>query len=783
LRSVWVFALLGVALALCAALLLRTPVSGDLSAFLPRSPSPAQQLLVDQLREGVVSRLVLVALEGESEGTGSTQLAQLSETMRGRLAADPHFVSVNNGARGPLEAEGQLLFERRYLLSPAVTPARFTRDGLHAALERNLELLASPVSMLASEWIAADPTGEMLELMDLLDAGDGPQKRHGVWFSRDGSRALMILQTQAEGYDLEAQAAAVQSIRWAFAHARAQAGMPARLLLSGPGVFAVSARHAIKHDALRLSLIASMLASALLLYAFRSLWIVVLTLIPVTCGALAGAAAVSLGFGAIHGVTLGFGMTLMGEAVDYAVYLFTHIDARNSAASALRRLWPALVVGMLTSVFGYGAMLFSGFPGLAQLGLFSIVGVMAALLVTRVVLPRLVPDDLAVLELAHLAAPMRCMMSPLQRLRLPAAALVVFGLAWLVSQGGARWDDDLSSLSPIAQADKALDQALRADLGAPDVRHVLIVSGTSAQGALEAAETMGEALEPLRAQGHIAGFDSPARYLPSMSAQRARQAAIPDAPTLEQRMNEAAEGLPYRSEIFKPFLAAASAARVSALLERADLERSAYALKLDSLLLERRGTWYAILPLRGVADVSPVSYAAQRTGLPGAVLLDVKQEADALYRGYRDRALLFALIGAAAMFVLLWGALRSLRRAFDVALPIVGAIVTACLVLAVAEVRLTLFHLVALLLVAGVGSNYALLLERRALLAGDSVRSLAAVVLCSGSTVIAFGLLALSSTPVLSAIGSTVALGAVLIVVFALMFGPRPDELVMFRKH
>ncbi|MBT9497068.1 MAG: hypothetical protein IV103_07290, partial [Zoogloea sp.] len=51
-------------LALCATLALRAHYSADMSAFLPRNPTPAQQLLVEQLTEGVLSRLLLVGIEG-----------------------------------------------------------------------------------------------------------------------------------------------------------------------------------------------------------------------------------------------------------------------------------------------------------------------------------------------------------------------------------------------------------------------------------------------------------------------------------------------------------------------------------------------------------------------------------------------------------------------------------------------------------------------------------------------------------------------------------------------
>ena len=50
--------------AVCVLIVVRTEFSTDLAAFLPRSPTPAQQILVDELREGVVSRLILIGIEG-----------------------------------------------------------------------------------------------------------------------------------------------------------------------------------------------------------------------------------------------------------------------------------------------------------------------------------------------------------------------------------------------------------------------------------------------------------------------------------------------------------------------------------------------------------------------------------------------------------------------------------------------------------------------------------------------------------------------------------------------
>jgi predicted exporter len=99
--------------------------------------------------------------------------------------------------------------------------------------------------------------------------------------------------------------------------------------------------------------------------------------------------------------------------------------------------------------------------------------------------------------------------------------------------------------------------------------------------------------------------------------------------------------------------------------------------------------------------------------------------------------------------------------------PIASAVAAAAAILLVAGTKLTLFHLVALLLVAGVGSNYALFFEREPPGEDDRQRTVFAVAFCAATTALAFGLLAWSQVPVLKMIGATAAIGAVASLAFA----------------
>jgi predicted exporter len=268
-------------------------------------------------------------------------------------------------------------------------------------------------------------------------------------------------------------------------------------------VFAVESRSGIKRDAMRFSILGTLLVSAILLFVYRSVRVLALTLVPVASGALAGIAAVSVVFGSVHGVTLGFGATLIGEAVDYAIYLFTNTAPGSTPQKTLQRIWPTLRLGMLTSAFGFGAMLFSGFPGLSQLGLFSIAGLAVAVAVTRWVLPELVPPGYHVRTAAGLGPSLMRLLARAHHLRKPLLLLVIAAVALLAAGGSAVWDDELSSLSPVPLPVQQLDRQMRADVGAPDVGPLIVVSDDSEQGVLEIAEQVGLTLATCRPRVYL----------------------------------------------------------------------------------------------------------------------------------------------------------------------------------------------------------------------------------------------------------------------------------------
>jgi len=314
----------------------------------------------------------------------------------------------------------------------------------------------------------------------------------------------------------------------------------------------------------------------------------------------------------------------------------------------------------------------------------------------------------------------------------------------------------------------------------------------------------------------IQGFESPSRYLPSVALQRARQAALPQRAALSANLDQATQGLPLRAAKLGAFLDDVEAARHVAPLTPADVRGSSLATALDALLLCHANQCDALLPLHAPAVDVPggIDHARIRQALnhlmpesPGGVqaqapsqpilFIDLKEQTDRVYAGYLHQAIWLSAAGLMAIIVLLALVLRSARRMVRVIAPLGAAVVVVAALLTLSGAQLTLLHLVGMLLVVALGSNYALFFEAAHNRdAQDAARenaqensqdnpqensqgmqpaTVASLLFANLSTIAGFGVLAFSSVPLLRSFGETVAPGALLVLVFSAMLS-RPTR-------
>jgi predicted exporter len=724
-------------------------VGTDLRLFLPPAATLQQRVLLEGIGEGPVVRQLLVALEGDDPA----RLAAASRSLAARLRESPAFDRVANGAAVPVPP---WVSEYRYLLSPEMDHHRLDAETLRAALEERLQDLASPASSFVEPLVASDPTLETLAVAEHWLQRSTPRLLHGVWFDAAGRRALLSVETAAAGFDPDRQQRSLDTLEAAFGAVRDES--PMRMTVTGPGRFAALMKEKTQREATWLGAGATAILLVLLFFAYRRALALLLATLPLATAGLSGLACISLSYGEVHGITLGFGFTLIGVAQDYPIHLLSHQRRGLDPLANARALWRTLATGIAATCVAYLAFIASGVAGLAQLGWFTVSGLAVAGLATRYLLPRISGEDFKDTAGAPWLGRVE---SVLTRPAFPPAAQAAFAAACVLTAviaPGPFWDNDLAKLTPVPPALLATDAELRRELRAPDARHLAVVSAPTHEQALRRLEDLTQGLEGLVARGAIAGFDHMARYLPSMRRQRSRQDSLPGAAKAAADLAAARQGLPYRNNAFDPFLRALTDSRALEPLTPEALAGTDVASVIEALSRQASGTVQAFVTFADVRDPARIADWAQAAG-DDVVIVDLKRESEALVARQRGRILLCLAFAAALLVVVVRASLGDWQRTARVVAPMVLSTVAVIAALRLVGEPLNLFHLVSLVLSAGLGLDYSLFFERSAGETAERLRTLHGLLVCAASTLAVFVLLSLSTVAVLRTIGLTVALG------------------------
>ncbi|NBB93679.1 MAG: hypothetical protein GVY32_10980 [Gammaproteobacteria bacterium] len=710
-----------------------------LDAFLPQAGTDQQRIVVDQLASGAAGRLIIAGVEGGP----TTALAETSRALTRAWRELPGVARVDNGDWSDEAAVLEKLMQARFVLSEAI-PARIEPGALAETLDQRLADLALGGGRI-EPMVARDPLGLVEGLAERLAGGRQARRIDGAWFDAAGQRALLVVQSAHPPYAVEQQDGLLDALRANFARV-APAGQD--LVLAGAPVIGVASADASRADALRLSLWGSALVVLVLAFAWRSASAMLAGAVPLLVAIVCGLAVTVLAFDRVHGLTLAFGFTLLGVALDYPVHLFCHADRRALAATA-RNIRAPLLLGVASTLIAYVAIWLSDSPGLAQLGAFSAAGLAGAALAT-LMLPALDP-----------ALPRRAQPTRVKPVNWPAVPLLlaIAALGVLVWQGEARWSNDLSRLSPVDRGQVAADRSLRAAVGGGDVRYLLANRGDDLESVLRADERTVELLEVARERGLIEGWQAVSELLPSDATQNRRLADWPEAGVMRQRLVEA--GTAFRADAFEPFLEDLARARARGPIDRAFWNGTPLAARVDSQLMQTGSGWRALIQPVGLDAPGELDqFLAERDA--GARLVDLVEGSQAMVAAWRQEAGLSLGIAAALIVLLLWLRLRKPAETLAVLLPPVAAVLVTAAVMSLLDNGLTIVHLIGLLLTAGIGLDYALFSRSFHRDPPAAARSRRAINTCAVSTGGVFFLLGQSSIGMLQMLGLTVALGILL---------------------
>lgn len=713
----------------------------DVLALLPASdPSPeagrAARLLADGVSRQVV--VLLGAPDWQAARAAAAQwrsaLAQADAPLR-PAAADP-------GADALLQ-----FYEpwRARLLTPA------QRDELQRAepavlVQRALALLHQPgLGGLAD--FASDPLGLWPQWLQARAAQSRARPRDGELWVAGGGMEWVVLRYEITGAPFSLSGDAVYQPALDAALRAAQAAVPqAQSLAAGLPLHAEASAVRASREVNTIGW-GSLAAVVLLAWlAFRRLGPLALTALSLAVGVATGLCVTGLVFGQVHLLTLVFGASLVGVAEDYGIHYFAARQGQPAARprALMRSLLPGLLLALATSVLAYLALGLAPFPGLRQMAVFSAAGLVGAFLTALCWFPlldRSVPRD------SRFAAAVRGSLAKWPRWRpsrfawtLAAgiAALAVAGLLQL------RASDDLR----VWQGSPARLQQMQVQagrlLGTPSVAQFYLVRGGTAQEVLEREEALKRVLDPVVARGAFSGYAAVSDWVPSLRQQEA------DA-RLRQRVEQ--QVLAGVNEVLGEKLVRRPGAAQPLTLQ-AWLAAPASAAARALWLGEADGQFGTVVMLQGLQDAALLPELQRiASQVEGVRWVDRAGEVSAVLARYRVAMTALLVAGHVLVLAALWSRFR--REAWRAWLPTALASVLAVAVQGWVGQPFQLSHVLALLLLLGMGVDYGIFLLEHD---GDGAAWLA-VVLGAASTWLAFGLLALSSTPALHAFGLTLMIG------------------------
>lgn len=507
----------------------------------------------------------------------------------------------------------------------------------------------------------------------------------------------------------------------------------------------------------------SLLAIVVLLWmVFRSVRPLALVSLSLAIGWAAGVSATALAFGSVHLLTLVFGASLLGVAVDYGIHYFASRQGRRELGShaLMRHLLPGLLLAWSTSAVAYLALGIAPFPGLRQMAVFSGAGLAAAFLTVACWVPLL---DRGPRPMSRFGRAIAGSLAAWPRLCLQRrsawwaiAALSVFTVLGLLR---LEVRDDMRSLQSSPATLLTQQRQIEGLLALPSPAQFYLVRGNSAEQVLQREERLAARLDALIADATLSGYRATAEWVPSRSRQHADAQLTARLETLALRRASAAVG----ESVARPAFATTD-------LRVEDWLQQPLSIPFRPAWLGQMGdTWASVVMLDGIGARTDLALLQrQAAAVPGVRWVDRTADISRLLGHYRKMMGWLLLAGFALVALMLTLRYRSL--AWRALLPTALAGLLTLAAMAWLGEPLQLFTVLALLLLLGMGIDYGIfLLEHQ----GDGASWLA-VSLGAASTLLAFGLLALSATPALHTFGLTLLFGIGLVWLLSPLLRPLP---------
>ncbi|GAA5017281.1 bifunctional glycerol-3-phosphate dehydrogenase/glycerol-3-phosphate acyltransferase [Acinetobacter puyangensis] len=722
-------------------------IQSNIFALLPQiSDNPKLLQSYDKVSEQI-NHKVFVMLQTQDEAQLNQATQQLLQQATGSQLWQPIQPSLD------VDQFGQMLFQYRTGLLSQEDRELLLQQDYAALTEKSMLQLLSPGVPITAQMLQQDPL--LLFPRYLLEKSQHNQQnieleqgwatlREPLDNGQTQLSRLIVLELRQSTYQIDNQQ---QTLAWIQQQTAQLQQAHVQATWTGTLLFASAGTQSAQKEISTIGVGSSIGIVLLVLFGFRSLRPLLTEFIAVSTGSLIAFAVTHWIFGEIHLMTLVFGASLIGVCVDFSFYFMAmqSISHEKNGFRILMPLLPSLFMGLMTTIIAYFFLSFTPFPAFKQISVFSMVGLFSAWLTTVLLLPRLPAlNAKPALKRLHFLGEIRnkIVIYPKRRYAM-IAVIVLFSLAGL-SQ--VRFNDDIHNLQSADVTLKQADQNIRQRFGQQQGNDYFIVTGSTAEHVVQQEQQLLERLQLLQQQGKIEQIQAIGQWL---------------NPALQQQNVELLQAIPHTILIDYAEAMGLSVADTlkwqQQLAQQSQLTMQQFAQHpLAQLAISDHER---VVLLQGIQDRQALGQL-QNEYVYFMQPVQTLSEQFALHRQHAQWLLLAAIVTLAVILGMLYGR----KSVLELMLPVSMALACTFAIQAYLGIELNLFSIMATFLILGIGVDYAIFYRHAE---QHSFVVAMALFLCMLSTLLGFGLLALSNTYAIFCFGMTVLIGVILSFVFA----------------
>ncbi len=721
----------------------------DLMALLPREEQdPVLQRADDAVTKALSRRIIiLIGHENRMLARAASLNIKQSLTLSGLVE-----LSADNLDKDRFQQMGKLYFPYRYGLLTE-RDRQYLQDGKGQIIAtRAVSQIYGLIGMADAKLLQNDP---FLLLPSFFTSLPLPLSRLNIddgmlSLQENGKTWIMVVgQVNADVFSFETQEK-INTTYKEILRSQKEKYPGLEMLHLGAVFFAHEGAQKAMGESSIISIVSIICTIFLVIAVFRALNPLWLSLLVMGVGVIVALSMSLLIFGELHVGALLFGVSLIGVSVDYSFQYCSEIFANDSATpyERLQRVRPAITIGTLTTVIGYLTLFLAPFPGLHQITVFSVIGLISAWLTVILWLPAL--DRTAIPEHGKsLLAMAERMFAFWQHPRYRPVRLGLLIAALLIALAGYSQfhsDDDVRRMQSLSSELKIEQEEVQKRIGSTQSNQFFLIQAPDDETALQCEEQLAQQLYPQIAKGALAGFQSPSNYIPSAQRQRDNRRLVMEQLYLLLDKQIAMLHLPS-----KPVLPNNNAP----ILTLDHVKEIGPLSFLSFLLLEKSANeTIHVVVLEDVKDIPSIRAIANT--ITGVRFIDPAGDFSRLLGKYRMRALALIVLSAVLMVPIIFWRYGYIGGFWVMFPPFLAVALTPALRTLTGD-AFTFFDAFALVLVLSIGVDYAIFCAETSYVRKNV--TLLAVALAAATALLSFGLLSLSSMLAVQHFGSTLLIG------------------------